>query len=116
MKKYEWLQKNMNLIVLIFLYMQPIIDLFTSFCIHVLEVKITIGIVIRVLFLLFLLFYYLFVLPKEARKKGKYIWLIAAYLLLFMGEIYLSKDSSVLFYELYNTVRALKKDTLFIFL
>lgn len=106
MKKYEWLQKNMNLIVLIFLYMQPIIDLFTSFCIHVLEVKITIGIVIRVLFLLFLLFYYLFVLSKEARKKGKYIWLIVIYLFLFMGEIYLSKGSSVLFYELSNTVRA----------
>lgn len=106
MKKYGWLQKNMNLIILIFLYMQPIIDLLTSFCIHVLEIKITIGIVIRVLFLLFLLFYYLFVLPKEARKKGKYIWLIAAYLFLFMGEIYLSKDSSVLFYELSNTVRA----------
>ena len=46
MKKYGWLQKNMNLIILIFLYMQPIIDLFTSFCIHVLEIKITIGIVI----------------------------------------------------------------------
>lgn len=105
--KSNWLQKNIGLIILIFLYMQPIIDLFTSFCIHVLQIKITLGIVIRVLFLLFLFLYYLLIVPKEDKKKENYlIGLLVSYLVLFVGEVYLSKGSSVLFYELSNTVRA----------
>ena len=87
--------------------MQPIIDLFTSFCIHVLQIKITLGIVIRVLFLLFLFLYYLLIVPKEDKKKENYlIGLLVGYLVLFLGEVYLSKGSSVLFYELSNTIRA----------
>lgn len=105
--KSNWIQKNISLIILIFLYMQPIIDLFTSFCIHVLQIKITLGIVIRVLFLLFLFLYYLLIVPKEDKKKENYlIGLLVGYLVLFLGEVYLSKGSSVLFYELSNTIRA----------
>lgn len=105
--KSNWIQKNISLIILIFLYMQPIIDLFTSFCIHVLQIKITLGIVIRVLFLLFLFLYYLLIVPKEDKKKENYlIGLLVSYLFLFVGEVYLSKGSSVLFYELSNTIRA----------
>ncbi len=49
-------KKNINIIIALFILIQPFIDLLTGICLHIFEMNFTIGIIIRILFLLFICF------------------------------------------------------------
>ena len=100
-----WIKNHIQIILLVFLYFQPVIDLLTSLCIHVLHLNITVGVIARVLFLLFLIYYFL-VVEKE-KKKSLYLYLgtLFFYFLAFTVQLFIYKDSSVLTYEWSNTLR-----------
>ncbi len=62
MKKINALiDKNMNKIVITFLFLQPVIDVVTAVMLHTFKIDFTAGILLRVLFLLFMIYYLFFV-------------------------------------------------------
>ena len=65
MKMNDYLKKNINLIVGLFLLIGPVIDLITGLSLHILHVNFTLGIVLRVLFLFFLMYLSLFVYKNK---------------------------------------------------
>lgn len=96
----------MTKILSLFLVLQPIIDCFTAFSMNVLHQDITFGIILRVFFLGMLILYNLITTPKN-KKNLFIIFLTAIYISLFSLNIYLTKDSACLFYELKNLARYL---------
>ena len=92
-------------ILLVFLYLQPIIDLITSLSINMLGLSISFGMIIRFVFLLFILYFYLFV--KRDKSKYKLIMLgsVLLYLVLFVINVLEIKGNSALFYELSNMLK-----------
>ena len=94
------LKNNIGNILKYFLYLQPIIDLITSLSINLLNVSISIGPVIRFIFMLFMLYYYLIV--KKDRDNKIPLILILLYLISFSFMIIFIKDISALSFELSN--------------
>ncbi len=102
----DFLKKNILKIIFIFLVFQPIIDCLTSISLNVFHLEITFGIIVRLGFLLFLIGYNQFI--EESSKKSKwYLFAIALFTLLYIGNVILTKDTSCLFYELKNLFRYL---------
>ena len=99
----EWIKTNINKIVALFIIMQPILDVLTGVCVNTLHWNITIGVVIRILFLAFICMVSLFFFQK------KKLWipylLIGLYFILYVVGMVLYKDSSLLT-EIQNLVRA----------
>ena len=50
-----WIKKNFNTLLIIFILLQPILDLITGFAIHVWHINVTLGIIVRMLFLIIIL-------------------------------------------------------------
>ena len=50
----QFIKKNINIILAIFILIQPIIDLLTGLCLHVFNINFTVGIIIRIMFLFFI--------------------------------------------------------------
>ena len=61
----NFIKKNISLIIAIFILLSPIIDLLTGLCLHLFEIHFTIGIILRVLFLLFICYATIFVYKKK---------------------------------------------------
>ncbi|MBQ3298240.1 MAG: O-antigen ligase family protein [Bacilli bacterium] len=61
----NFIKKNISLIIAIFILLSPIIDLLTGLCLHLFEIHFTIGIILRVLFLLFVCYTTIFVYKKK---------------------------------------------------
>ena len=61
----DYIKKNINKIIGIFLILQPFLDLLTGICIHRFKMNITIGIVVRIIFLLFICFIVIFIFKKK---------------------------------------------------
>ena len=97
------MQKKIEFIVKAFLLSSPFLDILTAFALHVFKTDLTIGIVIRVLFLIFSVIYLFFFYQGGKNKlyKGFSLSLII-YILFFMGIVLVNKGSDVLFYELKN--------------
>jgi hypothetical protein len=102
-----FLNKYIEKILIIFLYLQPVIDLFTSISLNIFHLSISFGIIIRFLFLLFLLYFYLFVKKDISSKKRTYLIIVLFYILSFALMINFIKDSSALSYELQNLIKFL---------
>lgn len=107
MKKINnFLSKYIIQIVIIFLFAQPFIDVLTAVSINVLHLSITIGIVIRVLFLMLLCYYFLFVCKSKYKKQTLiYFGLLTIYFILYMIVVLVVKDQSVLLYEAQGLIR-----------
>lgn len=101
----NFIKKNINLIIAIFILIQPILDLLTGLSLHLLNMSITIGIVVRILFMLFIVYTSLFVY-KKYRLIMPYI-IIGIYSILFLLGIILFKDKVGLFYELQGLVKVM---------
>ncbi len=99
----NWMNKNINKIIAIFLLLQPVLDLLTGVCINTLHINITIGIVVRLLFLAFICFIVLFIFKKK-KLLIPYL-IIGLYFILYTVGMIIYKDSSLLT-ELQNLVRA----------
>lgn len=100
----EYIKKNFNKIISIFILLQPILDLVTGLCVNLFNLNITIGIVIRMLFLLFIIYTTIIVYKK---KLAFYIYLcIFLYSILYLIGIIVYKDG-VIFNELQGLLKAL---------
>ena len=60
-----WLKKNFNTLLIIFILLQPILDLITGFGIHIWNMNVTLGIIARMIFLLVILYSVMFVYKKK---------------------------------------------------
>lgn len=102
----NFLTSNINKILLIFLFSQPFIDILTAISINILKLDLTIGIIIRMIFMLFCI-YYIFFLIKSPHKKVSVIYLIVLiiYMLLFCINILSLKGVNAISYEVKNLIK-----------
>lgn len=100
------MQKKIEFVVKAFLLSSPFLDMLTAFALHVFKTDLTVGIVIKILFLIFSLIYLFFFYQGKKKKlyKGFSLSLII-YILFFMGIVLVNKGSNVLFYELKNVFK-----------
>lgn len=89
----NFIKKNINIIVAVFLLLSPILDLLTGLCLHTFKINFTIGIIIRVIFLISICLITLFTFKK---KKILIPYLIIGLYMIFylIGNI-IYKDSSI---------------------
>lgn len=93
-KKFNW-----NLFFLVFLYIQPLLDVSFALSTNYLNFPISLNTIVRMLFLLFSGIYLLFI--NKDKKIKWYIVILGLYYLAFGINIFLFKRE-VLFYELKN--------------
>ncbi len=98
----RFIKNNINILISIFILLQPILDLVTGISIHVLENSITLGIVLKVLFIFFLMYTSLFIYQKK--KLLIYYLIIIIYGVGYTLGMLIYKDSS-LFLEMQNLVK-----------
>ena len=80
----NYLNKNINLIICIFLILQPIIDLLTGISINF-NISLSFGVIVRALFIVFILYYLFFISKCLYRKKSLIlITLILIYMFIFV--------------------------------
>lgn len=102
-KMQEQIKKNFNNLLIIFILLQPILDLITGLCIHLWNLDVTLGIIIRVLFLAFIMYTTIFIYKKK--KSFICYCLIGIYSIFYLLGILLFKDPTYLFQEVQGLVR-----------
>lgn len=95
------IKNNLNLIIGIFIIIQPIIDLITGFCLNVFDLNVTFGILIRMLFLGFIMVI-TFIYKKKTSLIYYFIFLI--YSLIYLTYNLCFKNTSI-FVELQGLLR-----------
>ena len=83
----------------LFIILQPILDLLTSFMSRNMDLPLTIGIIARSLFMVYMFMYALFVYRPQGRiyKYSRWILIgIGVYIITFLGYTLLSKDTSII--------------------
>ena len=105
MKINKFIENHIEKILLIFLYIQPILDIITAISINKFNINLTIGSVVRFAFLTFCIIY-LIIIDKKNYKKRNIIFLIMfiIYLILFGIATIIYKDFNALTYEIKNTL------------
>ena len=96
----NFINNNLSKIIVGFIFIQPILDLLSSLEINVLHIGISIGSIVRFMFMLLCLYYVLFI-----NKERKYKYVVAAifaYILSFIGVILYYKGINILSYETRN--------------
>ena len=96
-------KKNISIICMLFLLSSPIIDFVTGVMLHIFDVSLTLGLVLRMLFLLFIFYVTTFIYNKK--NNLLYYGIFVIYLLLFILGLALFKDNPNYFREIQNTVR-----------
>jgi hypothetical protein len=105
MKKINnFIKNNIQNIILIFLYIQPFLDVLTAISIKKFNIDLTIGSIIRLVFLIFCIYYLIIINKKEKKKNIIYLTILGIYFLLFTLNILLYKDIHALSYEIKNTL------------
>lgn len=103
MKKVNsFIIKNINKIILVFLFIQPFIDIIAGISINYLGINLNISSTIRLLFMFFSIYFLVFI--NKDKKYIKYISLYILYLILYFISIIIYKDTSVIFYEIKNNL------------
>lgn len=93
-------KQKLNILEL-FIVLSPFLDLITSFTIYFLKINITIGMIIRFLFLVILLYYLLFKTTSQYKKMSiVYLIIVVIFLSFSFFNVYLLKGKLVLFIEL----------------
>ena len=87
------MNKLVNKIITIFLLIGPILDLLTGICLHYFKINLTIGVIVRVLFLLFICFITLFTFKKK-KILIPYL-IIGTYFIFYIVGIISYKNSSI---------------------
>ena len=105
------IKNNFNKILSIFILMQPVLDLITGICIHKLNINFTLGIIIRIIFLIFVMLTSTFIYNKK--KNIIYYLLFIIYAIIYLLGIILFKDSSI-FKEMQGLIRTFYFPLLFL--
>lgn len=101
---HKFIKQNLNLILVLFILLQPVLDLITGICVNLLNLNITLGIIIRILFLIFLMYTTIFIYKK---KLSFYSYLaLGIYSILYLIGIIIYKDG-VVFFELQGLLKSL---------
>ncbi len=85
------IKKNLNKIISIFILMQPVIDLITGICLHVFSLNLTLGIIIKILFLLFIMYTTIFIYKKKLSLI--YYLIFTAYSIIYLINILVFKSN-----------------------
>lgn len=99
----KFIKKNINIIISIFILIGPIIDLLTGVFIHTLKINLTIGIIVRVLFLISIILITIFIFKK--RKIIIPYLIIGLYFICYIMGILLYKNGLGLLFEIQNLVK-----------
>ena len=59
------IKENLSKYLSIFLILQPVLDMLTGICLHIFHLNITLGIIIRLLFLAFIGYIIIFIYKKK---------------------------------------------------
>lgn len=103
MKKINnYITKNIINIIIIFLYIQPVLDVITAISINYFNIELTIGSILRLLFLTFCIYYLLFINKNRNKYNISYLIINLIYILIFGIYIYIKKDLSTFVYEIKN--------------
>ena len=107
MKKINsFLSKNIEKIFMVFLFFQPVIDVLTAIMLHVFKIDFTIGVILRMIFLGFMIYYLLFLNKNKDKKKSIiYIGIIFVYFILYSLNIIFTKDINCLSYEIKSLIK-----------
>ncbi len=76
------IKNNLSKIISIFILLQPVLDLITGICLHVFSLNLTIGIIIRMLFLLFIMYATTFIYKKKLSLI--YYLIVAFYSIIYL--------------------------------
>ena len=106
MKKINnYIEKNISKLLSLFIILQPILDSATAVCVNYLKINITIGSLMRIIFLIFCVYYFIFLNNTSSkRKKSFFLLSIFLYFLIYTIMILKVKGIDVLPFELKNTV------------
>ena len=100
------LTSNINKIFTIFLFSQPIIDVLTAISLTVFKIDLTIGMILRIIFMLFGIYYIFFITKSHKRKISIiYLLLIILYMISFTINILVLKGTSALSYEIKKLIK-----------
>ena len=108
----KWIKNNINIIIGVFLLLGPLLDLLTGLCIHQLHTNITIGVIIRFIFLTFICLVVIFIFKKK-KLIVPYL-IIGIYFLFYILGIIIYKDGVGLFTEIQNLGKVFYFPTLFV--
>ena len=110
----KYIEKNMSKIILIFLFMQPIVDVITALSIHYFNVSITIGMIVRFLFLIFSIIY-IFGISKNKYKKKLFIYFLILLIYVLCYIFNMSKDVSTILVNISNIFKVIYIPVVLIF-
>ena len=97
---------NFQNILIIYILFQPIIDIITSLCVRNISEKLSLGIVIRVLFMLFIMIYAIIKTNTKSRiKLIIYYSCIALYGITYIANSYLKYNFSMIFTQVKGIVK-----------
>lgn len=97
------IKENLSKYLSIFLILQPVLDMLTGICLHIFHLNITLGIIIRLLFLAFIGYITIFIYKKK--KPLIYYIIFLIYMCFYCLGIYLYKDGVGLFAEMQGLLR-----------
>ena len=100
---HRFIKKNINTILSLFILIQPILDLITGIGLHMSNLNLTLGITVRMLFLIFIVYICIFVYKKK--KTLLYYLAIFLYFIMYVLSIYFFKDGVGLFSEIQGFIR-----------
>ena len=64
-KMNKTIKNNLSKIINIFILLQPVLDLITGICLHEFSFNLTLGIIVRMLFLLFIAYTSVFIYKRK---------------------------------------------------
>ena len=97
---------NFQNIFIIYILLQPIIDIITSLCVRNISETLSLGIVVRVLFMLFIVVYSIIKVPKKNKiKLIVYYSCIGLYGIAYLANSYLKYNSSMIFTQVKGFIK-----------
>jgi len=97
---------NFNSILILYIILQPIIDIITSLCVRNISETLTFGIFIRTFFLIYLTIYTFFKVDKKNKWKILiYYSLIAIYCIAFVVNSYAKYGFSLIFTQIKGLIK-----------
>lgn len=89
----SFIKKNINVVISIFILLGPILDMLTGLCLHTFNINFTIGIIVRVIFLITICIITLFTFKKKNILIPYLI--IGLYMIFYLIGNIIYKDSSI---------------------
>lgn len=101
----NFLEKNVKKIIFTFLFIQPLLDIIAGISINIFNIENPISSYIRLLFLLFCIYYLCFLNKNESKKKSfLFFVIVSVYLFIFGINTIYTKGTDCLFFEIKNSI------------